>query len=118
MHRIHCEIASLIVSTSAATSIALIVTEAVTNSIKYAHPHGAGGSIKITLERVGDNGKLTVTDDGKGLPDDFDSKGAKTSSLGTRLIKTLSASVGSEATFKSEGEGTIVTVSGIRPAAM
>ena len=112
-HEIHCDIASFVVATSAATSIALLVTEAVTNAVKYAYPNGGRGTIEIKLERTGETAILLVSDNGVGLPDDFDPITAQASSLGIRLIRTLSASVGSEAEFLSE-KGTRVVVANIR----
>ena len=112
-HEIHCEIDSFIVATSAATSIALLVTEAVTNTVKYAYPDGEGGPIEIKLQRTEDTAELIISDYGIGLPDGFDPMKAQISSLGIRLIRTLSASVGTEAQF-SVDNGTRVVVANIR----
>lgn len=114
-HDVHCDIASFTVSTSAAISIALLVTEAVTNAIKYAYPDKPGGPVFIRLEATGDTARLTVSDEGVGLPRGFDAAKAKTSSLGVRLINTLSAAIGQEAQYGGKG-GTQVVVSGIRPS--
>lgn len=112
-HEIHCNIDSFVVTTSAATSVALLVTEAVTNAIKYAYPNGGRGSIEIKLVRAGETATLIVSDNGVGLPVDFDPIKAQASSLGIRLIRTLSASVGDEAEFSTD-IGTRVVVANIR----
>lgn len=112
-HFIHCDIDSFVVTTSAATSIALLVTEAVTNAMKYAYPYGGSGKIEIKLERIGETATLVVSDNGAGLPDNFDPNKAQASSLGIRLIRTLSASVGSEAEFSTD-QGARVVVANIR----
>lgn len=112
-HEIRCDVASFVVTTSAATSIALLVTEAVTNAIKYGYPEGGSGTVTIQLERTGDTATLTISDDGIGLPDDFDPTKTQSKSLGIRLIRTLSASVGSEVQF-SVDQGTRVVVADIR----
>lgn len=112
-HRIHCDIASAVVTTAAAPSIALLVTEAVTNAIKYAYPHESGGPIQIKVARTGDQATLTISDNGVGLPADFAAEKSQASSLGMRLIKTLSASVGSEADLITDN-GTAVVVRNIR----
>lgn len=110
-HTIHCRIDRFEVETSAATSIALLVSEAVTNAIKYAYPSG-GGDIEIILQSDGDRADLTIRDHGAGLPEDFDQSLARMDSLGIQLIMTLSATVGREARFESD-RGTRVIISDI-----
>lgn len=111
-HKIHCKIDRFEVETSAATSIALLVSEAVTNAVKYAYPSGSG-PIEILLRRENGTATLTISDQGIGLPDGFDQGMMQTDSLGIQLIMTLSSSVGREARFESDG-GTRVTISNIR----
>lgn len=111
-HTIHCRIDRFEVDTSAATSIALLVSEAVTNAIKYAYTSG-GGDIEIILQSDSDRADLTIRDHGAGLPQDFDQRMARMDSLGIQLIMTLSATVGREARFESD-DGTQVIVSDIR----
>ena len=71
----------------------LIVSELVTNSLKYAFPTQARGEIHIAMARP-KNGKriLRVADNGVGLPGDFDLHGTK--SLGLHLVRTLSEQLG------------------------
>jgi len=66
----------------------LIINELVTNSLKYAFPPGVAGEIHINLQRE-NNGRLAlvVSDNGAGLPSDFDFQ--KTDSLGLQLVSTL-----------------------------
>ena len=67
----------------------MILNEAVTNSIKYAFTGGRFGTISILLEHQDDeNCKLTIADNGKGLPADFDED--TLNSLGMNLMKGLS----------------------------
>ena len=110
--QISCDIGSFVVATSAATSIALLVTEAATNAAKYAYPGKIGGKIEIRLVPMGATASLTIADHGIGLPDDFDPDCAQRKSLGIRLIKTLSASIGGKAIFSSNC-GTRITISEI-----
>lgn len=66
----------------------LIIHELISNSLKYAFPAGRNGSICIELNRNHDNKFiLIVSDDGIGLPSDFDFK--KIASLGLQLVDAL-----------------------------
>jgi two-component sensor histidine kinase len=67
----------------------LIITELVTNALKYAFPNRLHGTIYISLhEAPGDeNFALTVWDDGIGIDNSFDV--TKATSLGMRLVKML-----------------------------
>ncbi len=66
----------------------LIIHELISNSLKYAFPAGRNGSICIELNRSHDNNFiLIVSDDGIGLPSDFDLK--KIASLGLQLVDAL-----------------------------
>src|SRR5687767_4774435 len=54
-----------------AESLGLIVTELVMNALKHAFPEGsAQGRIVVSCDRVNDDWKLSVADDGVGKPDD------------------------------------------------
>jgi len=71
-----------------ATPLALILTELIQN----AYEHGLstkGSKLVIAVERMGDQLKLEVSDDGIGLPTDFDIN--QTDSLGLQIVKTLTA---------------------------
>ena len=80
-----------------ATPLGLIVNELVTNSLKYAFPKGATSdhkgegevcTIGIRIARDGGEYVFSVSDNGIGLPADFDL--AKTQSLGLKLVNFLS----------------------------
>ncbi len=64
----------------------LILNELVTNAIKYAFPDRKG-TIRVCLCTNGDGNELTVSDDGIGMPRDFDI--GNTKSLGLKLVKSL-----------------------------
>ncbi len=79
-------------SASQAVPIALIVNEAVTNSIKYAFPNNRRGKISISLSESEDHIiKLEVADDGIGM--DPESIHRESNSLGIALIKGLSKEI-------------------------
>ena len=65
-----------------------IVSELLSNSLKHAFPDVQSCNIVVSLHRR-DEGRieLTVADDGKGLPQDFDLEQAET--LGMRLVHAL-----------------------------
>jgi two-component sensor histidine kinase len=70
-----------------AISIGIIVTEIITNSIKYAFPENQNGEIKIKLNVIKNNITLIISDNGIGLPEDFDI--SKAHSLGLNLVNDL-----------------------------
>jgi two-component sensor histidine kinase len=89
-----------IVGTSQVVSLCLIVTEAVTNALKYAHPTGVHGTIAVGCRRQDDDTLVVeVADDGVGLPDGFDM--ATEAGLGARTIKMLAGQLGAEFDFRS-----------------
>ncbi|MFT4549850.1 MAG: two-component sensor histidine kinase [Verrucomicrobiales bacterium] len=68
----------------------LIVTELVTNSMKYAFPDGRPGIILVSVTRTAEGEySLVVWDNGVGFPADFDF--SKSKSLGMRLVNMLTA---------------------------
>ena len=54
-------------SSDQAVPLSLIVTEAVSNSIKYAYPNGRRGTISVRLRREQDQVELEIQDDGVGI---------------------------------------------------
>ncbi|MHC5858396.1 sensor histidine kinase [Nostoc sp.] len=67
----------------------LIIHELVSNSLKYAFPTGRNGTISLNIKKDNDNQiTLVVSDDGIGLPSNFNFK--KLASLGWQLVDALS----------------------------
>jgi two-component sensor histidine kinase len=92
---------------SQAVPMGLILNEAITNAIKYAF--GPDGGLIIIEGHVlsADHVKLTIADNGKGLPYDFSI--TETSSLGMEMMKALSKQLGGS--FNISGNpGVTVTV--------
>ena len=82
-----------------------IVSEVITNAIKYSHSGGEAGRVSVRCHRVTDNElELEIVDDGKGLPRDFASPTAK--GLGFRLVRALTAQIGARSGFESSTAGT------------
>ena len=84
-----------------AVAIGLIVNELVTNAAKHAFTDGVGGRITVTFEPVGDGWRLTVHDDGKGLPADYRSS---RHGLGRGLVEAFSRQAGGRL-FVDQGPG-------------
>ncbi|CCH53572.1 signal transduction histidine kinase [Fibrisoma limi BUZ 3] len=87
-------VAALQFDVSLATPIGLIINEAVTNSLKYAFPHGSG-LITIELRGIQDQAYgLTISDNGVGMPPEFDLERSDT--LGLTMIRGLSRQIGGQ----------------------
>ena len=71
-----------------AISCGLIITELITNCLKYAFPENRKGEIRVTFGCLG-GGQLEigVSDDGVGMPANFDFRGSDT--LGVNIVKAL-----------------------------
>lgn len=81
--------------------LGLIINEAVTNSIKYAFTGREQGQITITFDYdTADTFRLTIADDGMGLPPGFDWDSSL--SLGTSLIQSMAEQLEADFTYKSQ----------------
>jgi two-component sensor histidine kinase len=100
---------SVVTSTDRAISIAMIVTELVTNALKYAYPEGRPGEIRIRLEPDGQGrASIFVEDDGIGWTGSGPTKGT---GLGTRIVQAMTKSLHADLTYTAEGKGTKVRLS-------
>lgn len=90
-----------------AVSIGLIINELVTNAYKYAFESRSKGEIRIELKKSEDGFTLQVSDNGIGLPDEFDMTIPTT--LGMRLVRMLSRQLKGKLSFKNEN-GAIFTI--------
>ncbi|AWK89507.1 sensor histidine kinase [Azospirillum thermophilum] len=85
--------------------LALIVNEAVSNALKYAFPQGRRGHIAVELHSAPQTlYRLTIRDDGVGLPDDRGSN-----SLGLKLIDIFAEQLRGSAVLRNDN-GAVVTV--------
>ena len=84
--------------------LTLIVCEIITNAVKYAHPSGVPVRIDIRCEDVG-NGDLlvTVSDDGVGLPEGFDTE--KDGGMGFQIMRTMTAEMSARLEISSTSLG-------------
>lgn len=71
------------------TTISMLVSEVVTNSLKHGYPDGRGGQITVLLRRLDDGqAELTIADDGVGLPATPDDA-VPGHGLGNRIVEAL-----------------------------
>jgi len=82
-----------------------IVSEVITNAIKYSHARGETGRISVSCHFVTDKElEIEIVDDGTGLPQLFDPLTA--GGLGFRLIRALTAKAEATSGFESSATGT------------
>ena len=85
----------------------MVLTELVQNAAEHAFPDDAG-RVTVAVNRIRDRLRMRVSDDGVGLPADFD----PTRSLGLSIVSTLVESeLGGELGFESRaGRGATVAI--------
>jgi two-component sensor histidine kinase len=97
-----------------ATPVALIVSELVTNALKYAHPSGVPGKIRVSCRSLGEGLVIKVADDGVGLSEGFDP--LTDGGLGFRVVRGLARQLGASLAYESDGVGLTVRLT-LRPRA-
>lgn len=75
-----------------AVPLALILNELITNALKYGCPPDRPSTIRVAFGTDGELYRLSVADDGEGMPKDFSP--AKRKSLGMRAIEALARQLG------------------------
>ena len=92
-----------------AIPVALILNELLTNAMKYAYPDRRG-TVAVTLTKAEEGRvRLTVADDGVGLPEGFSER--RHASLGFRIIEGLARQIDGEVEIADRRPGTAITVS-------
>jgi two-component sensor histidine kinase len=100
--RLRQEVADISLDIDRAIPCGLIITELVSNALKYAFPGGRGGTLTVGLRAGADGGcALTVADDGGRWPAGLDFRAART--LGLRLVCDLTGQLGGEVRLDTEG---------------
>jgi two-component sensor histidine kinase len=88
-------------------TVGMLVSELITNSVKYAHPTGLAVKIDITCgPGAAGNLMIEIADDGVGLPENFDPM--VDGGLGLRVVRSLAAQLGGAIQFHSNPLGTRV----------
>ena len=89
-----------------AVPLALIVTEAVSNALKYAFPGGRGGRVGVHLAEEGEFVRLVIQDDGVGIPAGrSETETGTRDGIGLQLIRGFSRQLGATLDVQ-EGQGT------------
>lgn len=90
--------------------IILILCEIFINAMKYAHPAGVPLTMAVDCTASADGRLvLTVSDDGVGLPDDFDLTNG--GGLGFRVMRSLAAEIGADFQIVSSSLGLTLRLS-------
>ena len=98
----HIESEPLLLEIDQAIPCGLMVNEFLTNSFKHGFPNGRSGTIRIELHRMPDDErKLSVIDDGVGIPQGQD--WSRPESLGLRLVRDLTRQLDGRISMESEG---------------
>jgi two-component sensor histidine kinase len=116
---IEVNVAPSFVKANVSLSLGLIVTELVINALKHAFPDNRTGRILVSYTSAGEGWRLSVSDDGIGMPvDPSDAKAG----LGTSIITALAAQRGATIVVSTASPGTVVSISheaedplGVRP---
>ena len=90
--------------TSQASSLAILVNEFVTNSLKYAFPDGRRGRVHLAIRREGDVVRARFTDDGVGHATALGRPAQE--GLGTRIMLAVGNQLGATLDFVADVGGT------------
>ncbi|ODT50802.1 MAG: hypothetical protein BGO80_02945 [Devosia sp. 63-57] len=101
------DIAPVLMSSRDATTLGILVSELVTNSLKHAFPDGRRGAIRVRLFAGADDvAMLAVSDDGVGMPDGPPDEGG----LGSVVIKQLAGQFGGAPDYQPVAGGGLCVV--------
>ena len=104
------EAAAVEISADQAVPLSLIVTEAVSNAVKYAFPQGRSGRIELRLAATEDALTLRIADDGIGIPAGrAETEAGVRDGIGLQLIRGFVRQLGATLLIE-EGHGTRYTV--------
>jgi two-component sensor histidine kinase len=97
------EAPELQLSSDQAVPMALIVTEAVSNALRYAFPAGRDGHVRVSLTVAGEQARLVVEDNGVGLPaGTADGQADPHEGIGLHLIRGFARQLGGQLTIGQE----------------
>jgi PAS domain S-box-containing protein len=98
---VRVEAAPLECGLDVAVPLGLVLNELLTNALKHAYPGERRGEVQVRLALDAGRVRLSVRDDGVGLPADLDRTTPR--ALGLRLVSTLSESLRAQFTLENNG---------------
>lgn len=94
---------TVLVDTDKAVSAGVVVAELVTNAIKYAYPKNVAGEVRILVGRDAQLVRLSVEDDGVGLPKGGGARGG--TGLGMRIVRAMVKNLDGQLDVSPAGAG-------------
>ncbi len=94
----------ILIATDRAIPLALMVNELITNAAKHAYVGQIGRKIWVSVAREDKAIRVSVRDEGVGLPSDFDLTGSK--GLGMRLVRAFTRQLEATVSTNSSAKGT------------
>ena len=91
----------MLLTVNSAVPCGLILNELVSNALKHAFRGRRDGEVTVSIHGAQGVIRLSVRDDGTGLPEGFDWKQAR--SLGLRLVQMLAGQLHAEVELNREG---------------
>lgn len=98
--------AETMVSADIAVALSLTLNEVITNAIKHV---STSPTVTVSCNAVGNRVSLRITDNGPGLPTQFNF--AQTKGFGMRMIRGLIDQIGGDVRFSNGDPGTVVEIS-------
>lgn len=114
--RLEIEAPEIVMSTDQAVPLALVVTEAVSNAIKYAFPGGRSGVVSVKLaEETPGIATLVIEDDGVGIPAGrAETETGIRDGLGIQLIRGFARQLGATLEVVEGEPGSDIKATGTR----
>ena len=95
------ERAPIVLSPDDLMTVGMMISELLVNAARHAFPDGRTGGLTVTLDGSGDRPRLSVEDDGIGLPSLVDAS----RTLGLRLVRSFAARLHAELDFETPPAG-------------
>jgi two-component sensor histidine kinase len=76
-----------VLSAEIAMPLAMVLNELLLNAVEHGFAPGSDGEVTVSVHKFRRQLHVSVADDGKGLPDDFDFEAGER--LGLQIVRTL-----------------------------